>query len=192
VTVATLVGIFVGGQARRMGGMAKGLLSTPSGESVVTRLTRIARAIDADVVLIGQSEAYVELGLEALSDDPTGVGPLGGLSALLAEAERRRMPSAIALACDLPYVTQALLVRLVEHAPDAAAVAPRQDGKWQPLFARYAPVPALEAARAALRSGERALFAVLERLGARAVELPLDAGQIELLRDWDEPTDVQS
>jgi len=189
-----LVGIFVGGRSRRMGGRPKGLLPAPdrAGETLVERLARIAAAAlpASDIVLVGEAKPYAELGIPALADDPEGIGPLGGLSALLAEAERRGAPSAVALACDMPFVSAALLERLGAFRPDAAAVAPRQDGRWQPLCARYAAAPALAAARRVLAGEQRALFAVLDELGDGAAELPLEDAELELLRDWDRPEDL--
>jgi molybdopterin-guanine dinucleotide biosynthesis protein A len=189
---ASLVGIFVGGQARRMGGAPKGLLPSPSGEPLVRRLARIALdALDAPrVVLVGGAGPYLGLGLESLEDDPAGIGPIGGLAALLAHAERSGASCAIALATDLPYLDATLLQRLTAYAPDAAAVAPRPDGIWQPLCARYAPGEALAAARICIRGGNRALHDVLDALGSRASELVLTREEIEQLRDWDTPDDI--
>ena len=189
---AALVGIFVGGRARRMGGVPKGLLASPGGEPLVRRLSRIALdALDAPrVVLVGAAGPYLDLGLENLEDDPAGIGPIGGLAALLAHAERSGSSCAIALATDLPYLEAPLLGRLIGHAPDAAAVAPRQDGVWQPLCARYAPSEALAAARICIHGGNRALHDVLDALGLRASELVLTREEIEQLRDWDTPDDI--
>jgi molybdopterin-guanine dinucleotide biosynthesis protein A len=189
-----LVGIFVGGRARRMGGVAKGLLAAPgSTETLIERLLRMShQALGAhEAALVGRAPAYAGLGLPFLEDSPPGVGPLGGLCALLETAAERRTSAVIALACDLPHVSARLIEQLGSHAPTAAAVAPRPDGIWQPLLARYDPERALQAARAALEAGERALYCVLDRLGTDAVELPLAAGEVDLLRDWDEPSDLR-
>lgn len=186
---APLVGIFVGGRGSRMGGVAKGLLAAPGAtETLVARLERVAREAlgEPQVVLVGRAEAYAALGLPSLEDQPPGVGPIGGLGALLGVATERGAPFALALACDLPFVSAALLRRLGTFEPRARAVAPRQGALWQPLCARYAPAPALEATRGLIAGGARSLQAVLSELGA--VELPLEAS--DELRDWDEPGDL--
>ena len=188
--MTVLVGIFVGGRARRMGGIAKGLLVAPGGdEPIVSRLARLAREAypSSRVVLVGDNAAYAGLGLQALADAPMGVGPLGGLCALLDAADRERAGAAVALACDLPFVSGALLARLSAERLDADALAPRPGGVWQPLFARYAPGPASIAGRAALEAGERSLYRVLERLGERTAELELSPEEEAALTDWDEP-----
>jgi molybdopterin-guanine dinucleotide biosynthesis protein A len=185
-----LVGIFVGGGSRRMGGRPKGLLPAPDGSgSLVERLVRVAREAlaDGEPVLVGGAEPYAALALPALTDQPPGSGPIGGLIALLAAAGRR---PAIALACDLPAIRPELVARLAHEAPAAAALAPRMQGRWQPLVARYDPPRALAAARGALAAGRRSLQAVFDALGAGAAELALDAEERATLDDWDEPADV--
>jgi molybdopterin-guanine dinucleotide biosynthesis protein A len=186
-----LVGILVGGKGLRMGKMAKGLLPVEDGRSVVRRLLDvIAEALDEpDVVLVGRAKDYSTFGLEQLADDPSGVGPLGGISALMGEALRRGCPQAIALACDLPYVTPALLHRLASFASEARAVAPRAGDFWQPLFARYAPEATAAAVRSALAARQHALYKLLEPLDP--AELPLDEPERDLLIDWDTADDVQ-
>lgn len=178
-----LVAILAGGAASRMGGIAKGLLPAPdSAESIVRRLARLASEAvpGAEVVLAGAREPYRTLGLRVIEDAPGLSGPMAGLVAAFGAAEGE----VLALACDLPRVTAALIARVATHAPGAAAVAPRIDGVWQPLFARYDAARALEVAARA-----RAPWHLLELLGAR--ELPIDPAERELLGDWDRPEDVR-
>jgi molybdopterin-guanine dinucleotide biosynthesis protein A len=184
-----LVGIFVGGHGRRMGGVTKGLLTAPGGtESLASRLLRVARDAygEVEVVLVGSAEGYASLGLASLTDDPPGLGPIGGLVALLGEGKRRGSPFVVTLACDLPFVNAALLRRLAAFSPAAPCVAPRQGEFWQPLCARFEPLAALEVARSLVEGGARSLQQVVESLSA--TELPLEAS--DDLRDWDEPADV--
>lgn len=189
---APLVGIFVGGLGSRMGGVPKGLLKAPgTDEPLVERLARVCSEAlpGCQVCLVGASDAYAELRFDVLRDQPQGVGPIGGLAALLARSSAQRA-QAIALACDLPFVSAALIARLAAYSPSALAVAPRTDGIWQPLCARYAP-GTLEITERVIASGRRALHAVLDELGPQAVELPLAPSERGLLADWDEPADVR-
>lgn len=190
---APLVGIFVGGRSERMGGRPKGRLPTPErGEAIVVRLVRVVREAlgdDVEVRLIGRADAYIDLSIEALPDAAEGVGPLGGLIALLEHGQAQSVSTAIALAGDLPFVSAALVQRLAEHEPSADVVAPRSGEIWQPLFARYSCEPALVAARARLAERRRSLQGVIHRL--HAVALPIAAGEGELLTDWDSPEDIR-
>lgn len=187
-----LVGIFVGGRATRLGGFPKGLLCAPdTGEPIVRRLARICGEAlpGCRVSLVGSSAHYDALGLPAIADEPRGIGPIGGLVALLEHATRDGR-DAIALAADLPFVSPELVVRLAEHAPESAAVAPRTDDFWQPLFARYRSPIALESATRVVASGGRALHRVLDDLGPEVAPLPLTPSEAPLLRDWDTADDL--
>jgi molybdopterin-guanine dinucleotide biosynthesis protein A len=187
-----LVGVFVGGASRRMGGQPKGWLRAPGsdqemrgGASIIERTLGLARDLAGEVVLVGQAAAYERLGARAIADAPGGEGPLAGLVALLAHAGDRR---AIALACDMPYLSRAVLERLVTWAPEAVAVAPREGGGWSALLSRWDAARALDVARALLVEGGRGPSAALDAVGAR--ELPLRDDERATLRDWDTPEDV--
>jgi molybdenum cofactor guanylyltransferase len=177
-------GIFVGGRARRMGGIAKGLLTGPSGETLVARWRRLFDELGMPCLLVGRHDAYVDMDIECIADDPPHIGPLGGLIALLTRAGEGR---AIAVACDMPYVEIALLKKLASHLSRAAIVAPRRGDLWEPLFARYDAPRVIVAARERSVSGEHGLQGLLDTAGAEP--LPLDVGESDQLRDWDRPED---
>ncbi len=188
-----IAGVFVGGRSRRMGGIAKGLLAAPRepgtrSTTVIERTIALAREQCDQVVLVGNAEAYASLGVAALDDDATaaGEGPLAGLVALLAHA---RGQGVISLACDMPHITRELLARLARAERDAPALAPKDGGKWSPLFARYDASRVESVARATLTSGKRAMQAVLDACGAR--ELAISERERACLRDWDEPSDLE-
>jgi molybdopterin-guanine dinucleotide biosynthesis protein A len=180
-----LGGVFVGGAGRRMGRCAKGMLEAPGGGTLVERAVAALRGAGvAHVLLVGRHDGYEKLGLEMIDDEPGGIGPLGGLAALL----RRAGPSrALALACDMPFVSAALLARL-RSAQGAPVVAPRRDGLWEPLCARYEATRVLPAVLRRIGAGEHALQPLLAECGA--VALPLDPRDEDELRDWDTPEDL--
>ncbi len=188
-----MIGIFVGGQAKRMGGIAKGLLrapSTPNPQTLVERLsTTCAEALPhASLVLVGQHPAYTHLRLDQLPDASIGAGPLAGLAALCGAARAAGIAQAIALACDMPYLEPPLVQRLAAHAPDAPLVAPRLDGRWQPFFARYHSESVEALVNARLQSGKLSLQGLLTEIGAHI--FPLAPGEEHQLRDWDTPEDI--
>ena len=200
-----------------MGGVAKGLLPAPdSGEPLVARLRHKAESLGLRCVLVGAAPAYAGLGLEMIGDDPPGLGPLGGLRALLRAAAGAPV---LALACDLPFVSRALLARLASpgahetddpdrihppRLPDANAaeqsgrqrwpadapidvLAARRQERWEPLCARYH-ASVLPVLDAALAEGERSFQGLLRRL--RVGELRLSPEQEHELTDWDAPGDI--
>jgi molybdenum cofactor guanylyltransferase len=192
------IGIFVGGQGRRMGGVPKGNLQF-EGRTILDRTLEACRAVahsacpDGEcalhLYLVGDSSAYSVSGVKRLMDDPSGMGPMGGLRAFLREAARLGLP-AVVLATDLPFLTARLLERLCFEKGEAAALAPRENQRWQPLFARYLPDVVLPEVDAALAQQRTSLQTLFDRLGARAVGLELSVAEWQALRDWDRPSDM--
>ena len=187
-----VIGIFVGGAGKRMGGVPKGMLLAPaSSETLVERLLRVCAEAAPEAVpcLVGQSAVYAALGLSQLVDDPPEVGPIGGLRSLLIHAQAVGATQALALACDLPFIDAAVL-RLLSAPLAGSARVPFADGRFQPLAAAYAPLPALAAVDRALAQGKQALMRVLDELGTGLERVELDAVQARALRDWDTPDDT--
>lgn len=185
-----ILGVFVGGRSVRMGGRPKGRLPAPdTGEPIVERLVRVGREAGLAPVLVGDAAPYADLapGVLRLADDPAGVGPLGGLAALLRHAGAR---PAVAVACDMPHVTAAVLRRVAEASATEPVVAARRgpDAPWEPMLARYDSARVLPALEAALAAGERSFQALLGSLPVHA--LPTDAAIEAALADWDVPDDL--
>ena len=174
-----------------MGGVDKGLLPAPSGErTLVERWQGMLARAGVRCVLVGRRAAYASnvsntssSFASVLDDAEPGRGPLGGLVALL---EAAGPGVALALACDMPYVSEGLLSRLLD-APACAVLAPRRGGRWEPLCARYDAPIALPVARARLARGQLGLQGLLDELGAR--ELALADDEARELDDWDTPED---
>lgn len=166
-----------------MGGRPKGLLVAPDGLPIVLRWRRLLEEAGLRVVLVGNRPEYAPLGLPTLDDAQPGSGPLGGLVALLSSGGE-----AIAVACDMPHVSNALLHRLLTESPGAGVLAPRIDGVWQPLFARYDAARVLPVARKRLAEGRLALQGLLDEAGA--TPLSLSSAEEAELTDWDRPQDV--
>ncbi len=186
MTHAVVAGIFVGGASVRFGGRPKGLLPGPTGAALVEGLRGHCVALSVPCVLVGRRPEYAHLGVETLDDEPAGVGPLGGLVALLRRAGGGRC---VALGCDMPFVTRALLGALLAADAPGPAVAARRGGRWEPMFARYDAPRALPTALSRLEAGARSTQGLLDALGA--AELPLSLGEQRLLDDWDTPEDME-
>ncbi len=182
-----LAGVLVGGAGKRMGGLAKGLLRTANGATIVERWRGVLERRGLGVVLVGAADGYAHLGIEMLADEPAGIGPLGGLVALLRRAGGRPV---LAVACDMPFVSEGLVERLVASSPDAPILAPRRHGRWEPLFARYDPARVLALAVSRARSGKHSLQGLLDE--SAAVELRLARPEEGELHDWDAPSDISS
>lgn len=193
MSVDCVIGLFVGGQSSRMGGFPKGNLTAPeSSLTLLERLAQEARAASATapLVLVGNAEAYATLGLPALADEPPGIGPLGGLGALLEEARGTGKTHLLALACDLPRLSRDLIKRLLVESPESAALVAQQGAIRNPLIARYEVARTRDALTQTLAQNRRSLQAVLDHLGPSVAHLELSVAEQALLDDWDTPTDT--
>lgn len=167
-----------------MGGRPKGLLELTPGVTLVGRWRGLFEGLGIPCVLVGANAAYDGQGVPAIAD-AAPEGPLGGLLALLAHAGDR---FAIAVACDMPFVSAALVRRLA-LAPPSAAVAPRRDGRWEPFLARYDASAVRPFAEAQVAAGQRSLQALLDAVSSS--ELGLSAAEAAELDDWDAPEDTE-
>jgi molybdopterin-guanine dinucleotide biosynthesis protein A len=110
------------------------------------------------------------LKVRIVPDRIPGEGPL---QAAVSACRKLRGERVALLGGDMPYVTaEALqLLRLAWQPGDEAVVA-RHDGRWEPLAALYDRKTLAREGEIALRRGQRAMHALLERVRRRGVALP--------------------
>jgi molybdopterin-guanine dinucleotide biosynthesis protein A len=89
----------------------------------------------------------------------------------------------------MPFVSAAVVERLLTASPLAPIVAPHRADRWEPLCARYDPVRVLPAAESLVDTGDHSLQRLLTNVGA--VRLPLSSHEAKELMDWDTPEDVE-
>ena len=94
-----------------------------------------------------------------------GRGPLGGLHAALGEATGTAI---IVIACDMPYISAALLGHLLALTREADAVVPRTARGYHPLCAAYTRA-CLAPATARLATGRLKMNELFEDVRVRAV-----------------------
>lgn len=140
--------VLVGGRSTRMG-RDKALLPW-KGTTLAQYVARIVATTCGSAALVGNTRLHVALGYPIVEDYYPGYGPIGGIvSALRASTA----PWSLIVGCDMPGLTIAALLRLLDVAANAssgciAAVGPRGE---EPLCAAYHRdcLPALEKAIAA-------------------------------------------
>ena len=113
--------LLTGGASRRMG-VDKATIEW-RGETLAARGARVLGAVCDPVVEAGPG--YTNL--SAVREDPPGGGPL---AALLAAADTLEAPTVVLLACDMPFVDEALL-RLFASWPGEGSVAALAGGRLQ-------------------------------------------------------------
>lgn len=170
--VAVAVAVIAGGPGRRLGGAVKASLQI-GGRTIAERQRQAMGELFARVLVVANDAAaaapWQALGVELVADAQPGAGPLAGVHAALAAT--RGLAGVVCVGGDMPFLSAPVLQLLRDHAPGAAAVAPRLGGRPEPLAARYGP-PCLAAAEALLARGERALHAVLSAVETRWLDEP--------------------
>ena len=156
------VAILAGGASSRFGSDKALVRIEPGGPTLLERTVAVARSLSDQAVIIGhQSYAALVPGIDVISDDEPGRGPLGGIATAFNVLGAPRL---LVLACDMPCLSIPLLRWLIERASDADAVVPRtDDGRWQPLHAVYhrSAFPAIEES---LRTGSSAVRSVFDHI----------------------------
>ena len=128
--------ILAGGRARRFGGRDKGSLLV-GGSSILDRqLAALGGLVDRVLVVGGEPAHFRGRPVQVVADRLPAAGALGGIYTALSEAAGDHV---LVLACDLPFVSRALLGRLLELADGRHdVVVPRTPDGLQPLCAVYA------------------------------------------------------
>jgi molybdopterin-guanine dinucleotide biosynthesis protein A len=158
--------ILVGGASSRMGEDKARL--TLGGLSFVERIRAALAALTESVTLVGSAERCAAWPrLSSVPDFYVEWGALGGLHAAV---DACRAEWAVVVACDLPFVTRELFLRLASLRENFDAVVPVQrDGRWQPLCALYRASDTSALAAELIAAGERRPRALLDRLRTRRV-----------------------
>jgi len=165
--------ILAGGESRRMGTDKWRLVL--DGQNFVERIANAISAVTplriSPITVVGNlidnDAAGTRTDLPIAPDVYPAWGALGGvhaaLSACLAEW-------ALVVACDFPFVTSELFVRLASIRDTFEAVAPIQSDQIpQPLCAFYRVRPCLQRAEQLIKSGERKPIALLQSVRTRWV-----------------------
>lgn len=157
--------ILVGGASSRMGTNKADLAL--GGKQFVERIAGALALVAKSVKLVGARGEAFEHRWPGVPDVYEQWGALGGLHAALAAC---RSEWAAIVACDLPFVTGELFVRLASLGENFDAVIPvQQDGRAQPLCALYRPQVCLSITQELIEQGERRPRTLLERTRARRV-----------------------
>jgi molybdopterin-guanine dinucleotide biosynthesis protein A len=132
--------VMAGGRNTRYGGLKA--FEYVGGQLIVDRVKgALARVADDIVVIANDPAAYERLGLPMRPDAVEDAGPLGGLLTALRWAEEMEYPAAVIVACDMPFVTGAMLQDMVAMASreNVEVVIPESGGPrgLEPLCAYY-------------------------------------------------------
>lgn len=154
--------VLAGGESTRMGVLKEDLL-LPDGGSMIGSVLRTLEEVCARVVTVGGGQ-WRQANVPDLRH---GVGPLGGIEALLAsgvDEEYLVCPS------DVPLITPKLIRRLTSPTEAVATIFDVKGGPVHSLPLRIS-IAALDTVTAALDAGENAVHSVLARLETTRVSI---------------------
>ena len=157
--------LVAGGQASRLGGLAKGLLRL-DGEPLLARSLRLFGGLfPATVVVANDAEPYAAFGAPVVPDVLPGRGAPGGLHAALGAARTEWIFTA---GCDMPFLAEAPIAWLAGRRAGVHAVAVVWQGRLEPLHAfwSHACLPVVDRM---LREGEPSMWRIATAVGARFV-----------------------
>lgn len=132
-----IAAVLAGGKGERLG-LNKALLEI-GGRTVLERILDCLKGIFPSILVVVQddnSPAAATYGdrVRVVTDLLPGKGPLGGIYTAL---ERSPAPYVFVMACDMPFPSRELVLRLLSEAPGREAVVPRRGEYIEPLFAVY-------------------------------------------------------
>ena len=165
--------ILAGGHSRRMGSDKGKLLL--NGRSFIDRIADEIKGADLSVGVVGDFDGSLTTdnppaaapALTTVPDVFPQWGALGGVHAALTHCDAEW---ALVVACDFPFVTRNLFLRLASLRDNFEAVAPMQhDQIPQPLCTLYRVEPCRQAAERMIKSGERKPIALLQSVNTRWV-----------------------
>lgn len=145
--------ILAGGKSSRMGSN-KALLPYRGGRFIEAIYRQLSPLFEEVLVVTNSPEQYAFLGCRMVSDLYHDMGALAGLHAGLAHS---RTPHIFAVACDMPYLSDAVIRTLVARRHQSDVIIPDGEKGLEPLHAVYCRscLPAMEAA---LQTGKRRLI----------------------------------
>ena len=126
--------ILTGGRAVRFAGGDKSALIV-DGRPILERQIAELTQITSDILIVGgHPPARAIRGARSVADRVPGCGPLGGLHAALTDALG---DATFVVACDMPYLSAALIRYMLALTGDADGVVPRTEDGYHPLCAAY-------------------------------------------------------
>ncbi len=157
--------LVAGGQANRLGGVAKGLLQL-EGEPIVARSLRLFQQLfPTSIVVANDAPSYASFGAPVVPDVIAGKGAPSGLHAALAATRTEWVFTA---ACDMPFLAADPIVWLAARREGARAVAVFWQGRLEALHAFWSR-SCLPLVDRMLREGDPSMWTIATAVGAHIV-----------------------
>ena len=182
--------LLAGGESRRMGKDKATLLFR--GKPLWQIQLELLRKLEpAEVCVSARTDpVWRPVGVQFVADDPPSCGPLSGLAAALARMHTKHL---LALAIDMPVMTEKYLRFLCGQIEPERGVLPKIDNRTEPLAAIY-PQKALANVQSALSGKDFSLQTVTGRLIAagKLQVMPVTLQERKLFWNVNELADLRS
>ena len=124
--------ILAGGKSTRMG-FPKGLAEINS-VKMIEHVLAVSEKISTNIMIITNDDSYNYLGLPVYEDMIKECGPIGGIYTGLTHSTT---DCNLVVACDMPFVSEVLVHKLLEFFEGHDSVVPSVDNILEPLCALY-------------------------------------------------------
>jgi len=125
--------VLAGGKSKRLG-KNKAFIELGGKPVIQWVLDALRDLCDELLISANEIELYSGLGVRVVRDAPSGKGALVGLYSALIEM---RNDFTFVAACDMPFLSKALVSYMMSRARDCDALVPRIDAYIDPLHAIY-------------------------------------------------------
>ena len=180
--------LLAGGESRRMGKDKATLLFR--GKPLWQIQLELLRKLEPTEIFVSAraNPVWRPADVQFVADDPPSRGPLSGLAASLA---RMRIEHLLALAIDMPFMTEKYLRFLCTSIQLGCGVVARLNDRFEPLAAIY-PREASADFRHALSGQDFSLQTLTNRLVAagKLRVIPVTSQERKLFRNMNEPADL--
>ena len=180
--------LLAGGESRRMG-QDKATLLFHGKPLWQVQLELLQRLEPAGILVSARTDpAWRPADVQFVADDPPSRGPLSGIAASLAHMHTAHL---LALAIDMPFMSENYLRYLCDQIEPGVGVLPKIGNHAEPLAAVY-PREAVTAFRSALASTDFALQNVVRRLvdSRKLREMRVKKQETKLFLNVNAPSDV--
>lgn len=124
--------VLAGGKSSRMG-EDKGLISF-QGRPMIAHVLETLEKTGLPVKIVANDKTYKQFGYTVVPDLVQEKGPLGGL---LTAYQNTRADQILLVSCDMPFIQEELVLKLVEEAGSQNIVVYQDEGRIYPLPGIY-------------------------------------------------------
>ena len=184
--------ILAGGKSKRMGLPKPDILLT-DGRSMLEHVLETLSLVCKQIVIVGEwkkgenEKEENKKGIIQIADYIPGLGPLEGIGTLLSSNLDSEY---LIVACDQPFLTTELLLKLVEKSSTSLQLFNFEDDKKIQPFPGYYPVSCLSYIKKSIELGKNAMHEFIRSTPVNWIQMSKDSEQF--VKSINTPEELQS